>query len=80
VRGQASGRARIGEPLAVREQVPNERERRACADRRPVVLASHMDDYTRGYIRDKGIAGDPISINGRTVSIREIKSRAGHGR
>jgi hypothetical protein len=39
-----------------------------------------MDDYMKGYIRDTGIAGDPISINGRRVSVREIKSRAGHGR
>jgi len=52
----------------------------ACGSRLPVVLATHMDDYTRGYVRDMGIAGDPIAINGRTVSVREIKSRAGHGR
>ena len=39
-----------------------------------------MDDSIKGYIRDMGIAGDPISINGRPVSVREIKSRAGHGR
>lgn len=52
----------------------------ACADRPPVVLATRMDDYIKGYIRDMGIAGDPISINGRTVSVQEIKTRAGHVR
>ena len=52
----------------------------ACADRPPVVLATRMDDYIKGYIRDMGIAGDPISINGRMVSVQEIKTRAGHAR
>lgn len=52
----------------------------ACGNLPPVVLAPRMDDYVKGYIRDTGIAGDPISINGRMVSIQEIKSRAGHGR
>ena len=52
----------------------------ACADRPPVVLATRMDDYTKGYIRDTGIAGDPVSVNGREISVSEIKTRAGHGR
>ena len=42
--------------------------------------AFSMDDYTKGYIRDMGITGDPILINGRPVTVREIKSRTGHGR
>jgi hypothetical protein len=33
----------------------------------------------KGYIRDMGITGDPISINGGQVSVRGFKSRAGHG-
>jgi hypothetical protein len=51
----------------------------ACGNHRPVVIAAHMDDYIQGYIRDTGISGDPIAINGRTVSVREIKSRAQRG-
>jgi hypothetical protein len=51
----------------------------ACGDRAPVIVADHMDDRIKGYIRDTGIAGDPISINGRAVSVAEIKSRTGHG-
>ena len=52
----------------------------ACADHPPVVVAMRMDDYTKGYIRDLGIAGDPVSVNGREISVSEIKARAGHGR
>ena len=54
--------------------------RAACGEHHPVVIAISMDDHTKGYIRDMGIAGDPISINSRNLSVREIKSRAGHGR
>jgi len=53
--------------------------RAACGDRAPVVLADHLDDETRGYIRETGLGGDPISINGRPITVREIKARAGHG-
>ncbi len=52
----------------------------ACADHPPVVLAPRMADYAKGYIRDTGIAGDPVSINGREISVAEIKTQAGHGR
>lgn len=51
-----------------------------CADRPPVLVKTRMDDYMKGYIRDMGIAGDPISINGRPMSVREIQSRARNGR
>ena len=53
--------------------------RAACGEHPPVVIATSMDDHVKGYIRDTGIAGDPISINGRPVSVGEIKSRAGRG-
>jgi hypothetical protein len=52
--------------------------RAACGDRAPVVIADHMDDRTQGYVRDRGIAGDPVSINGGLMTVREIKARAGH--
>lgn len=52
----------------------------ACADRPPVLVATRMDHYMKGYIRDMGIAADPISINGRPMSVREIQSRARNGR
>ena len=42
----------------------------------PVVIANRMDDYMKGDIRDGGISGDPIVINGVPLSIREIKMRA----
>jgi hypothetical protein len=51
----------------------------ACGDRAPVIVADQMNDRIKGYVRDMGIAGDPISINGRAVSVAEIKSKAGHG-
>lgn len=51
----------------------------ACGDHSPVVIADHMDDHVNGYAGDTGLAGDPISINGRPTTVREIKARAGHG-
>jgi hypothetical protein len=51
----------------------------ACGNHRPVVIATQMDDYAQGYIRDTGISGDPIAINGKMISVREIKSRAQKG-
>ncbi len=52
----------------------------ACGDHPPVVVATRMEDYMKGYIGDTGIAGDPVSVNGREISVSEIKARAGHGR
>jgi hypothetical protein len=51
----------------------------ACGDHPPVVVADHMDDYVNGYAGDTGLTGDPVSINGRPMTVREIKARAGHG-
>jgi hypothetical protein len=51
----------------------------ACGDHPPVVVADHMDDYVKGYAGDTGITGDPVSINGTSMSVSEIKARAGHG-
>jgi len=48
----------------------------ACGNHRPVVIAKQMNDSMQGYIRDTGISGDPIAINGKMISVREIKSRA----
>ena len=48
----------------------------ACGDRPPVVIANRMDDYMEGNIRDGGLSGDPIVINGRPLSVESIKSRA----
>jgi len=51
----------------------------ACGNHTPVVIAKHMNDSIQGYIRDTGISGDPIAINGKMISVREIKSRAQRG-
>lgn len=51
----------------------------ACGDRPPVVIAKQMDDYVQGNIRDGGLSGDPIAINGVPVSVQEIKARAQAG-
>jgi hypothetical protein len=51
----------------------------ACGDHPPVVVADHMDDYVNGYAGDTGLTGDPVSINGRPMTVREIQARARHG-
>jgi hypothetical protein len=48
-----------------------------CGDSAPVMVASQMDDYMQGYVGSRGMAGDPININGKLVSVREIKRRCG---
>ena len=52
----------------------------ACGDRTPVVIAERMDDSLRGNVGDGGISGDPIAINGKLLTVREIKLRAQRGR
>lgn len=40
------------------------------------MIAPRMDDYMNGDIRDGGLKGDPVTINGTPMSIAEIKERA----
>lgn len=52
----------------------------ACGDSAPVMIATHMDDQANGDMGDTGLTGDPVTINGVAIAVRDLKARAGFRR